>query len=66
MIDKHQGFSDDNTEAYQEHGYPFWIKLMFILLIAWGIGYSAYFLINGYDYKVDRGAASTKSGQMHE
>ena len=48
-IDKHQGFSDDDTEAYQRHGYPFWIKLMFILLIVWGVAYSGYFILTGFD-----------------
>ena len=63
-IDKHKGFSDDDTEAFQYHGYPFWIKLMFILIILWGLGYSAYYILTGFDSEAQFEKRQTQSGQM--
>ena len=41
--------TSDPTEGYQHHTYPMWIKLMFAGFIIWGLAYSGYFILTGFD-----------------
>ena len=62
MTDPHVE-TQDPTEGYQEHGYPLYLKLLFLVLIVWGVLFSGYYLLTGYNSEAEFDRATEAAAQ---
>ena len=62
MTDPHVE-TQDPTESYQSHGYPLYLKLLFVVLIIWGVLFAGYYLMAGYDSEAEFDQAAKTAAQ---